>query len=96
MTSLLKDFLPKTSFDSYEDFQENFEISVPDDFNFAYDVVDKYAKEDPKKIALVWCNDTEDKTFTFKDLKYFSDKAANFFVSIGVKKGDKVLLTLKK
>jgi acetyl-CoA synthetase len=95
MTSLLKDFLPKTSFDSYEDFQENFEISVPDDFNFAYDVVDKYAKEDPKKIALVWCNDTEDKTFTFKDLKYFSDKAANFFVSIGVKKGDKVLLTLK-
>ena len=95
MTSLLKRYVPRTEFESYEDFYENLKITVPEDFNFAYDIVDVYAEEQPDKVALSWCNDDEDKIFTFKDLKFFSDKAANFFQSLGVKKGDRVLLTLK-
>ena len=95
MTSLLNRYVEKTEFESYEDFCENLNIKIPEDFNYAYDIVDTYAKEQPDKVALVWCDDKEDKVFTFKDLKYFSDKAANFFTSIGVKRGDRVLLTLK-
>ncbi|OED30257.1 AMP-binding protein [Methanosphaera sp. WGK6] len=95
MASLLDKFVPRTEFESYDDFNENLEINVPEDFNFAYDIVDVYAREHPDKVALSWCDDNEDKVFTFKDLKILSDKAANFFQSIGVTKGEPVLLTLK-
>jgi len=95
MTSLLERYVERTEFESYEDFYENLKINVPEDFNFAYDIVDVYAKEQPDKVALSWCDEKVEKVFTFKDLKYFSDKAANFFTSIGIKKGDRVLLTLK-
>ena len=96
MTSVLPRFVSGVDFKSYEDFKENFKIIVPANFNFGYDVVDAYAKEAPDKIALVWCNDFgDDKTFTFKELKLLSDKAANLFAKCGVKKGDTVMLTLK-
>lgn len=95
MTSLLNKFVPKTEFDSYKDFEENFKIEVPEDFNFSYDVVDAYAEVDPEKIAMVWCDDESDRTFTFKDLKIYSDKAANLFKECGIVKGDTVMLTLK-
>ncbi len=96
MTSLLSQFVSKTDFESYEDFQENFRILIPENFNFAYDIVDAYARDSPEKIAMVWCNDNgEERTFTFKDLKYYSDKAANFFAKHGIGKGDYVMLTLK-
>ena len=95
MESLLNKYVEREEYASYEDFYKNFKINVPEDFNFAYDIVDVYAKENPDKVALSWCDDKEDKVFTFKDLKTLSDKAANFFTSIGVTKGDRVLLTLK-
>ncbi len=96
MSSLLNKFVSQIEFKSYEDFKENFKINVPDNFNFAYDVVDKYAEEVPDKIAMVWCNDNNDEeVFTFADMKYYSDKAANFFIKCGIKKGDTVMLTLK-
>lgn len=96
MVSLLDKFINRLEFDSYEDFKENLKIEVPENFNFGYDVVDRYAKECPDKKALVWSNDyKEEKTFTFEDIKRNSDKLANFFLSIGIKKGDAVLLTLK-
>ena len=95
MTSLLNRYVPRTEFDSYEDFNENLKITVPEDFNFAYDIVDVYAKEQPDKVALSWCDDNQEKIFTFSNLKQLSDKAANFFKSLGVTKGDRVLLTLK-
>jgi acetyl-CoA synthetase len=96
MTSLLSRFVSQTDFESYEDFQENFRIIVPENFNFAYDVVDEYAKDCPEKRAMVWCDDSgNERFFTFKDLKYYSDKAANFFVKHGIGKGDYVMLTLK-
>jgi acetyl-CoA synthetase len=96
MTSLLSQFVSKTDFESYEDFQENFKFRVPENFNFAYDIVDAYARDSPEKIAMVWCDDNEqERIFTFKDLKYYSDKAANFFLKHGIGKGDYVMLTLK-
>jgi len=96
MSSLIENYVNKVDFDSYEDFKKNFDFNVPENFNFAYDVVDRYAKEDPEKIALVWCNDEgEEEKFTFADMKKYSDKAANLIKSYGIKKGDKILLTLK-
>jgi len=96
MSSLLDRFVPRTDFESYEDFKENFKITVPENFNFAFDVVDVYAKDDPDKIALVWCNDLgEEKIIPFGEMKLLSDKAANFFSGRGIKKGDAVMLSLK-
>lgn len=96
MSSILNKFVNKVEFESYEDFKENFRIIVPNNFNFAYDVVDEYAEQIPDKIALVWCDDHDNDTvFTFEDMKYYSDKAANFFTKSGIKKGDTVMLTLK-
>lgn len=87
----------KADYSSYEDFKENFKINVPERFNFAYDVVDELAEQKPDKKALVWVNENgTEKTFTFADLKRLSDKAANYFRSLGIKKGDKVMLILKR
>jgi len=57
MSSLLHKFVSRTDFKSYEDFKENLKIIVPENFNFAFDVVDAYAAENPDKRALVWCDD---------------------------------------
>lgn len=56
MPSLLENFVNKVNFESYNDFKENFRIEPPENFNFAYDVVDEYARLYPEKEALVWCN----------------------------------------
>lgn len=94
---MLEKYLSKVNFESYEDFIENFKIIVPDNFNFAYDVVDETAKKTPDKTAMVWCDEKgEEAKFTFSQLKYYSDKTANFFKSIGIKKGDPVMLILKR
>ena len=96
MSCLLNKFVKRAEFGSYEDFFENFELKVPENFNFAYDVVDYYAEHEPGKRALVWCDDLgNDKTLTFGDMKYLSDKAANFFLGRGIRKGDYVKLLLK-
>jgi acetyl-CoA synthetase len=94
---LLDKFLPKTDFTSYPDFFSGFEIKVPENFNFAFDVVDVIASTNPDKIAMVWCNDKgEEALFTFGQMKTQSDKAANFFLSAGIRKGDPVMLILKR
>lgn len=94
---VLDNFLAKTDFQSYADFAENFRINIPDNFNFAYDVVDEIALRNPDKIAMLWCDDKgEEKIFTFRDMKLQSDKAANFFLSAGIRKGDPVMLILKR
>jgi len=94
---MLEKFLPREKFDSYEDFKENYRVNIPENFNFAYDVVDEWAQRNPEKTAMVWCNDHGDeKIFTFGDLKRLSDKAANLFKSLGIGKGDVVLLILKR
>jgi acetyl-CoA synthetase len=94
---ILNKFLSQTEFTSYKDFTDNFKITIPENFNFAFDVVDEIAMETPEKIAMVWCNDSGDEAiFTFGQMKKYSDKAANFFKSAGIRKGDPVMLVLKR
>jgi acetyl-CoA synthetase len=95
--SLMNRFLEKTEFSSYKDFCKNLKIKVPENFNFAYDIIDEYARLEPERLALVWCDDNgAEKTFTFTDLKYWSEKTANYLKELGIKKGDKVLLLLRR
>jgi len=97
MTAILDKYLKKTSFNSYDEFVRDFKIEVPESFNFAYDIVDEIAKRSPEKWALVWCDENgAEAKFTFAQMKEYSDRAANFFVSCGVKKGDPVMLILKR
>ena len=94
---LLHRFLPRTEFDSYEDFKANYKVNIPEDFNFGFDVVDAWAEADKNKKALVWCNDHgEEKTFTFSDISRLSNKTANYFRSLGIKKGDVVMIILRR
>ncbi|KNZ70753.1 AMP-dependent synthetase and ligase [Thermincola ferriacetica] len=94
---MLEKFISRENFDSYEDFVENFKINIPGNFNFAYDVVDFMAQENPDRVAMVWCDDKgEEAVFTFAQMKRYSNKAANFFKSLGIKKGDPVMLILKR
>ena len=95
--NLLDRFTNRLSFQSYDDFYANFRLHVPGDYNFAYDVVDEYARLAPEKRAMVWCDDLgEERTFTFADIKRISDKAACFFLSRGIGKGDTVLVILQR
>ncbi|HBR30546.1 MAG TPA: acetyl-CoA synthetase [Clostridiales bacterium] len=100
---MLQKFLPVIDFESYEDMKANYKVNVPEGFNFAYDIVDAWADEDESKNALLWCNDKKDsagnrgkKMYTFKDMKLLSNKAANLFLSLGIKKGDTVMFMLKQ
>src|SRR5664280_2012860 len=94
---ILEKYLRQTEFDSYEEFKAKFEILIPENFNFAYDVVDEIATDTPGKTAMVWCDDKGNEAiFTFGQMKYYSDKAANFFKSLGIRKGDPVMLILKR
>ncbi len=94
---MLERFLPRIEFDSYEDFKKNYKVNIPEDFNFGFDIVDAYAKEEPDKMALVWCDDHDhEKKFTYDELSRLSSKTANFFKSLGIKKGDVVLMILRR
>ena len=97
MNEILSRYCPRTEFDSYEDVFENYKVNVPANFNFAYDVVDEWARIKPDKKALVWTDDDANmETYTFADMKRLSDKAANVFKALGINKGDIVMLILKQ
>ena len=94
---MLEKYLRKVEFDSLEDFQKNFEIIVPDNFNFGYDVVDEWARTNPDKLALLWTNDEgAEVRYTFADVKRKSDQVASFYQSLGIGKGDCVMMMLKR
>lgn len=94
---MIEKFLDKVDFTSQEDFKNNLKIKVPENFNFGYDVVDAWAEEDPEKKALLWTNDKgEHIQFTYADLKKYTDKTASYFQSLGIGKGDMVMLILKR
>lgn len=94
---MIKRFLKQTVFTSQEDYIQNLHINVPENFNFAYDVVDAYAAEQPDKKALLWTNDhDEERQFTFADMKYETDRTASYFQTLGIGKGDPVMLILKR
>ena len=66
-------------------------------FNFAFDIVDAMAERAPDKLAMLYVSeDGEEKRFTFKDMKRASSQCANYFKSLGVKKGDRVMLVLRR
>jgi len=94
---LLSKYLPKTEFNSYEDFYHNFSITIPDNFNFAYDVIDVFAAQKGGERALVWCDEKgAEAIFTYAEIKTLSDKAANVLREAGIGKGDPVMLILKR
>ena len=94
---MLEKFLDRVDFESYDDLKKNYKVNVPEGFNFAYDVVDSWAEQDKTKKALYYCNDYGvRKVYTFEDLRRLSNKAANYLKSLGIGKGDRVILMLKQ
>ena len=94
---MLERYLPRIEFDSYEDFKKNYKVNAPEYFNFGWDIVDGWAAEKPDLRALLWCDDTGlEKSFTFAEMSRLSNKAANFFLSLGLKRGDVVMLILRR
>ena len=94
---MIEKYLPQTEFSSQEDFIKNFRINVPENFNFGYDIVDGWAAEEPDRKALLWTNDHGACIqFTFADMKKYTDMTASWFRSLGIGRGDKVMLILKR
>ena len=94
---MIERFLKQTSFTSVEDYNKNLEFIIPEHFNFAYDVMDEWAKEEPERLALLWTNDQgEEIRATFAQLKEQSDQAASYLQSLGIGKNDPVMLILKR
>ncbi|HRN15535.1 MAG TPA: AMP-binding protein, partial [Xylanibacter oryzae] len=94
---MIERFLTQTHFTSNEDYKENLHFIIPENFNFAYDVMDVWAEEEPNKLALLWTNDEgECIRFSFKDLKEQTDQTASYFQTLGIGRGDMVMLILKR
>lgn len=94
---ILNNFLVRTSFGSYRDFMNGFKVRVPDNFNFGYDVVDEWARIEPDRKALLWTDDNGNcRQFTFADMSRLTDATAAFFQSLGIGRGDRVMLMLKR
>ena len=90
-------FLDQTKFGSYEDYLKNFHVNVPENFNYAFDVLDKIAEAEPDRVALVWEHvDGREKTLTFGDIAKKSNQAARALQKMGIQKGDAVMLVLKR
>ena len=94
---MIEHFLKQTAFNNNEDYRKHLEFIIPENFNFAYDVMDRWAQEDPDRLALLWVNEQDEcKKFTFKDIKTQTDQAASYFLKLGIRKGDMVMLILKR
>ncbi len=76
---------------------EKFRLDYPADFNFAYDCVDDIAEAEPDRPAMVWCNpEGEEHRFTFGEMRRWSDKTANYLASLGIGRGDMVMVVLRR
>ena len=94
---MVERFLKQTQFTSVEDYNKNLEFIIPENFNFAYDVMDAWAEEKPDGLALLWTNDQgEEIRTTFAELKEQSNQAASYLMSLGIGKNDPVMLILKR
>lgn len=94
---MVERFLKQTTFTSVEDYKKNLHFIIKENFNFAYDVMDVWAEEQPDKLALLWTNDEGvEIKLTFKDLKERSDQAAAYLQSLGIGHGDMVMLIQKR
>lgn len=94
---MIERFLKQTRFSSEEDYRQHLKFIIPENFNFAYDVIDTWAEEAPNKPALLWTDEHgKELRFTFKELKEQTDQAAAYYQSLGIGHGDKVMLILKR
>lgn len=94
---MIERFLAQTEFASQDDYKQNLHFIIPEHFNFAYDVMDAWAEEEPDKLALFWTNDEGVcRRFTFRDIKVQTDQTASYFQSLGIGRGDMVMLILKR
>ena len=94
---MLADRYIRIDYTSQRNLERNFVLKVPEHFNFAYDIIDEYARISPDKLAMIWCDiHGREKTFTFSDMSRLSNRTANFFKKLGLKKGDPVMLVLKR
>ncbi|WP_315348107.1 AMP-binding protein [Prevotella melaninogenica] len=94
---MIERYLTQTHFTSEEDFRDNLHFIVPETFNFAYDVMDEWAKAAPDKLALLWTSERgEELRATYAEFKEQTDQAAAYFLSLGIGRGDKVMLILKR
>ena len=94
---MIERFLKQTSFKSVEDYNKNLEFIIPENFNFAYDVMDAWAEEAPEKLAILWTNDQgEEIRTTYGQLKEQTDQAASYLLTLGIGKNDPVMLILKR
>jgi acetyl-CoA synthetase len=94
---MIEKYLKKTEFRNFDDFKTNYELYVPEDFNFSYDVVDGWADTNPDKQALLWTNDRgESRSYSFGEIKEISDRTAGYLSSTGIRKGDMVMAILKR
>lgn len=95
--NMIERYLTQTHFTSEEDFRDNLHFVVPETFNFAYDVMDEWAKVAPDKLALLWTSERgEELRATYAEFKEQTDQAAAYFLSLGIRRGDKVMLILKR
>ena len=75
----------------------DYTLDYPETFNFAYDIVDAAAGLDPGRLALLWCDvEGNERRFTYREIMEKSNQTANYFLSLGVRKGDRVMLVLKR
>lgn len=94
---MIERFLTQTKFTSEDDYAKHLHFIVPENFNFAYDVMDAWAEEKPDKIALLWTSERgEEVSTTFREFKEQTDRTAAYFMQLGIKHGDKVMLILKR
>ena len=94
---MIERFLKQTSFTSVEDYNQHLEFIVPENFNFAYDVMDAWAAEAPERLAILWTNDQgEEIRTTYGELKEQTDQAASYLQLLGIGKNDPVMLILKR
>lgn len=74
-----------------------FDLRLPENFNFAYDIIDKIAEIEPDRKAMIWCDDKgNERIFTYGDMRSLSNRAANMLMDYGVERGDKVMTVLKR
>ena len=94
---MIERFVSRTDFSSYEDFCANFSVNVPENFNFAWDVMEDLAAEKPNERALIWCDERgAEAEYAYEDLRRHSNQAANVLSAAGIGKGDPVMLILKR
>lgn len=94
---MIERFLKQTHFESVEDYNKHLEFIIPENFNFAYDVIDVWAEEAPEKLAILWTNDQGDEIrTTYGELKEQTDQAASYLLTLGIGKNDPVMLILKR